>query len=117
MANLPKPRTREAFARELDQLEHAFGSHADVRAAIAAEYLHRGMRGGAIATDAEAELSDRERAVLIRYALGCSNKSTANELGIGIRTLETYLKRGRAKLELRSREACVRFGIASGWFA
>jgi DNA-binding CsgD family transcriptional regulator len=111
-----RPRLRDAIARELDHFEAAFGDNPEVRAAVAAEYLRRGARGGGT-NAADCALSERERFTLIRYALGCRNRATAGELGISIRTLETYLDRARAKLGIHTREQVVRFAIGQGWFA
>jgi DNA-binding CsgD family transcriptional regulator len=110
-----RPRLRDAIARELDHFEAAFGDSPEVHAAVAAEYLRRGARSIQIAADCV--LSERERFTLIRYALGCRNRATAGELGISIRTLETYLDRARAKLGIHTREQVVRFAIGQGWFA
>lgn len=109
------PHVRRVIASELDHLESALGDNVDIRAAIAAEYLRRGVVG--VQTATECTLSERERVTLIRYALGHKNRAIAADLGIGIRTLETYLVRAKTKLELRGRAACVRWVIAQGWFA
>jgi DNA-binding CsgD family transcriptional regulator len=99
---------------ELDALEQRLG--ADAMPAIAAEYMRRGIRGVVIAAPDGTELTDRERHVVIRYALGYRQRDIADELGLGLRTIETYLQRGQEKLRTTTRAATVRAVIALGWF-
>lgn len=60
-------------------------------------------------------LSTRETEVLQRIARGFSNKEIAAELGISVKTVETYKARLMEKQHLRSRADIVRFAIRSGW--
>lgn len=61
------------------------------------------------------DLSERETEVLRLIALGYSNKEIAAQLGIGVRTVETYKTRLMAKLELQSRADIVRYALQQGW--
>ena len=61
------------------------------------------------------DLSERETEVLRLIALGYSNKEIAAQLGIGVRTVETYKTRLMEKLELRSRADIVRYAVQQGW--
>ena len=61
-------------------------------------------------------LTDRERDVLKQTALGLANKEIAQQLGIGVKSIETYKARGIEKLGLKTRAELVQYAIAQGWF-
>lgn len=60
-------------------------------------------------------LSDREREVLVSIARGFSNKEIAGNLGLSVKTIETYKARVAEKLGLRSRVEIVRYAARRGW--
>jgi len=60
-------------------------------------------------------LSEREREVLVRIARGFSNKEIAAELGLSVKTVETYKARVADKLDLRTRVDIVRYAARQGW--
>ena len=64
---------------------------------------------------ANAALSEREAEVLVRIAQGFSNKEIAGELGLSVKTVETYKARVAEKLGLRSRVDIVRYAAQQGW--
>ncbi len=64
-----------------------------------------------------AELSRREMDVIRLTASGHSNKSVAAELGIGVKSAETYKARAMEKLGFRTRVEVVRFALSQGWLA
>jgi DNA-binding NarL/FixJ family response regulator len=61
------------------------------------------------------ELSEREREVVCRIALGYSNKEIAGRLKISVKTVETYKTRSMEKLGLQGRVGIVRYVSARGW--
>lgn len=63
------------------------------------------------ATDRLADLTTRERDVLVRVARGRTNRETAAELGIGVRTVETHRDSLMRKLGIRSVAGLTRFAI------
>lgn len=63
------------------------------------------------------ELSDRELEVLRLTASGHSNRSTANELHIGVKTVETYKARAMEKLGFQTRVELMRYAVSKGWLA
>ena len=65
----------------------------------------------------EDSLSEREREVLVRIARGFSNKEIAAELGVSVKTVETYKGRVAEKLGLRTRVDIVRYAARHGWLA
>ena len=63
-----------------------------------------------------AELSIREICVLRLTALGHSNREIAAELGIGVKTVETYKTRASEKCGFHGRVDITRYAIGKGWF-
>jgi two-component system nitrate/nitrite response regulator NarL len=61
-----------------------------------------------------AELTNREREVLVLVAEGFSNKEIANNLGLGVRTVETHRERIMHKLSVHSVAGLTRLAIAKG---
>jgi two-component system nitrate/nitrite response regulator NarL len=61
-----------------------------------------------------AQLTSREREVLILIAEGQSNKEIANRLGIGVRTIETHRERIMRRLDIHSVAGLTKFAIANG---
>jgi two-component system, NarL family, response regulator NreC len=62
-----------------------------------------------------ADLSEREKEVLILLAWGYSNKEIAGDLDLSIKTVETYRVRISEKLDLRSRAEIVQYALRQGW--
>lgn len=60
-------------------------------------------------------LSEREREVLMKIARGFSNKEIAGQLGLSVKTVETYKGRVAEKLGLRTRVEIVRYAARRGW--
>lgn len=61
-------------------------------------------------------LSLREREVLDLIAQGYTNQQMADQLGLSVKTVETYRSRLVEKLGLRSRAELVRYALDSGLF-
>jgi two-component system, NarL family, nitrate/nitrite response regulator NarL len=61
-----------------------------------------------------AQLTSREREVLVLIAEGQSNKEIANKLGIGVRTIETHRERIMRRLNIHSVAGLTRYAIAKG---
>jgi len=61
-----------------------------------------------------AQLSNREREVLVAIAEGLSNKEIACRLGVGVRTVETHRERIMRKLNIHSVAGLTKFAIAKG---
>ena len=61
------------------------------------------------------KLSPREENVLRLIAFGQTTKEVAAELGVSIKSVETYKTRLCRKLKLRSRAEIVRFALRQGW--
>ncbi|WP_088954082.1 response regulator [Variovorax sp. HW608] len=61
------------------------------------------------------ELSERETQVLRLIAWGQSNKEIAAQLGISVKTVESYKATALEKLQLRSRTDILRYALACNW--
>jgi two-component system, NarL family, response regulator NreC len=64
---------------------------------------------------ATATLSERETDVVRLTAHGYSNKEIATQLGLSVKTVDTYKMRAMEKLQLHSRAALVRYALQHGW--
>jgi two-component system response regulator NreC len=64
--------------------------------------------------DPFAQLTGREKEVLVLIAQGQSNKEIANHLGIGVRTIETHRERIMRRLDIHSVAGLTKFAIANG---
>lgn len=60
------------------------------------------------------DLSRREREVLRLLAQGHSNQQVAEQIGVSVKTVETYRTRLREKLGLKGRAELFRFAVESG---
>ncbi|MGD0263291.1 MAG: response regulator transcription factor [Verrucomicrobiota bacterium] len=61
-----------------------------------------------------AQLTLREREVLVLIAEGQSNKEIADRLGIGVRTIETHRERIMRRLNIHSVAGLTKYAIANG---
>lgn len=61
-----------------------------------------------------AQLTSREREVLVQIAEGKSNKEIADRLGIGVRTIETHRERIMRRLSIHSVAGLTKYTIANG---
>jgi DNA-binding NarL/FixJ family response regulator len=61
-----------------------------------------------------AQLTSREREVLVSIAEGQSNKEIATKLGIGVRTIETHRERIMRRLRIHSVAGLTKYAIANG---
>jgi len=65
-------------------------------------------------TAASMKLTAREKQVLAMIAEGKSNKDMANQLGVGVRTIETHRERVMDKLNIHSVAGLTKYAIANG---
>jgi DNA-binding NarL/FixJ family response regulator len=63
------------------------------------------------------DLTEREAEVLKLSSLGFTNKEIANQIGVGVKSVETFKSRGLAKLEIQSRADLLRYASQVGWLA
>lgn len=79
---------------------------------VAHAALNKYVRGAG--ESAAAQLTGREREVLVQIAEGLSNKEIANKLGVGVRTIETHRERIMRKLNIHSVAGLTKFAISKG---
>jgi two-component system response regulator NreC len=60
-------------------------------------------------------ITDREKEVLRRMAVGHSNKEIASALDISVKTVEVHKANAMRKLTLRGRTDVVRYAALNGW--
>jgi DNA-binding NarL/FixJ family response regulator len=83
---------------------------------LAGHVVNRYVRQPAAVTDLlGAALSEREYEVVLRVVQGYSNKETAQQLNLSVKTVESYRARAMEKLGLTSRAALVRYALEHGW--
>src|SRR5262249_44354697 len=82
-----------------------------------ARHLTTALRDGTPTAPPEADLADitsREREVLVRVARGLTNRETAAELGISVRTVEAHRDSLMRKLRIHTVAGLTRFAIGQG---
>lgn len=82
-----------------------------------ARHLTTALRDGTAPAQPEAdlgELTSREREVLVRVARGLTNRETAAELGISVRTVEAHRDSLMRKLRIHTVAGLTRFAISQG---
>jgi two-component system, NarL family, response regulator NreC len=89
------------------------GIYVDPR--VAGKLLRTFVEPQSATPDSTADLSERETAVMRLLAQGYTNKEIAAQLGVSVKTVETYKARSMDKLGLRSRVDIVRIGTERGW--
>jgi two-component system nitrate/nitrite response regulator NarL len=81
----------------------------DIARAALSEFVTSGGR-----KEPFAQLTIREREVLVQIAEGKSNKEIADRLGIGVRTIETHRERIMRRLNIHSVAGLTKYAIANG---
>ena len=103
----------------VDELIHAIrtvaagGVYVDPR--LAGSMVSTFLQANPTMQNSGVTLTDREARVLKRISQGYSNKEIAAELGLSVKTVETYKARGMTKLSLRDRVDIVRYATTIGW--
>jgi two-component system, NarL family, nitrate/nitrite response regulator NarL len=81
----------------------------DIARAALTEFVNTGGK-----KEPFAQLTAREREVLVLIAEGKSNKEIADRLGIGVRTIETHRERIMRRLNIHSVAGLTKYAIANG---
>lgn len=63
------------------------------------------------------DLTDRETEVLKLSSRGLTNKEISHQIGVGVKSVETFKSRGLAKLEIQSRADLLRYASQVGWLS
>ena len=103
----------EAIDGLIQAIRHVISGKVFVSDTVAQQVL-AGLRGTApTPTDQLATLTDREIQVLERVGRGSSTAEIARDLGVSVKTIETYRSNIKAKLNLKSALDLVRY--ATSW--
>ena len=70
---------------------------------------------GSVLPQRHGVLAEREMQVLRLIAWGQSNKEIAAQLGLSVKTIESYKASALDKLQLRSRTDILRYALANNW--
>jgi len=104
---------QEAIDGLIDAIRHVLTGKVYVSESVAQQVL-AGLRGTQpTPTDQLATLTDREIQVLERVGRGSSTAEIARDLGVSVKTIETYRSNIKAKLNLKSALDLVRY--ATSW--
>jgi DNA-binding NarL/FixJ family response regulator len=104
---------KEAATEELVRaIEMVNAGEAFFSPEVARVALNKYVRGSS--ENPGAQLTNREREVLVQIAEGLSNKEIANKLGVGVRTVETHRERIMRKLNIHSVAGLTKFAISQG---
>jgi DNA-binding NarL/FixJ family response regulator len=103
----------EAIEGLVDAIHHVLSGKVYVSDTVAQQVL-ASLRGTSTApTDQLSTLTDREIQVLERVGRGSSTAEIARDLGVSVKTIETYRSNIKAKLNLKSALDLVRY--ATSW--
>jgi two-component system nitrate/nitrite response regulator NarL len=106
--------SKEAPPAELrTAIEAVYDGEAHFSDDITRDALNQFVVGGAKKAPF-AQLTSREREVLIHIAEGQSNKEIADRLNIGVRTIETHRERIMRRLNIHSVAGLTKYAIANG---
>lgn len=106
--------SKEASPEELlEAIESVCGGETFFSPEMAQAAIHQLVNNGG-KREPFAQLTGREREVLVLIAEGQSNKEIANRLGIGVRTIETHRERIMRRLDIHSVAGLTKFAIANG---
>jgi two-component system, NarL family, response regulator NreC len=108
---------KQAAATEIiDAIRSVATGKTYLDSSLAGRLVHNFVRGQAPTGEVlESDLSARETDVVRLTAYGYSNKEIAAQLGISVKTVDTYKMRAMEKLGLHSRAALVRYALQRGW--
>lgn len=93
----------------IDAIQQVMAGATYIDAKVALAFDHE------VTVRANLSLSERERVVLTALARGLTYKDIAEQLGVGVRTIETYRRRVVEKLGLRTRADFLRYALELGW--
>jgi two-component system nitrate/nitrite response regulator NarL len=106
--------SKEASPEELlHAIESVYTGETFFSPEVAQAALHQLVQNGG-KKEPFAQLTVREREVLVLIAEGQSNKEIASKLGIGVRTIETHRERIMRRLDIHSVAGLTKFAIANG---
>jgi DNA-binding NarL/FixJ family response regulator len=108
---------RSAAANLVSAIRAVIAGGVYIDPAIVKRVLDRSPVADQIEASKSGELTEREAEVLRLSSRGLTNKEISHQIGVGVKTVETFKSRGLAKLEIKSRAELLRYASRVGWLA
>jgi DNA-binding NarL/FixJ family response regulator len=106
---------RSAAANLVSAVRSVIAGGVYIDPAVANRVLHRSPVGHPVPETGD--LTEREAQVLKLSSLGLTNKEISHQIGVGVKSVETFKSRGLTKLEIQSRADLLRYASRVGWLA
>jgi DNA-binding NarL/FixJ family response regulator len=105
-----------ACAELLDAIRAVASGRTYLDETLAGRVVQNFVRGQVQGSEPQdSDLSEREADVVRLTAHGYSNKEITTQLGVSVKTVDTYKTRAMEKLGLHSRAGLVRYALQRGW--
>jgi DNA-binding NarL/FixJ family response regulator len=108
---------RSAAANLVSAVRSVIAGGTYIDPAIVNRVLNRSSANNHASVPEIRNLTDRETEVLKLSSRGLTNKEISHQIGVGVKSVETFKSRGLAKLEIRSRADLLRYASEVGWLA
>ena len=108
---------RSAAANLVSAVRSVIAGGIYIDPAIVNRVIPRSVSGNHAAMPDVRDLTERETEVLKLSSLGFTNKEISHQIGVGVKSVETFKSRGLAKLEIQSRADLLRYASQVGWLA
>jgi DNA-binding NarL/FixJ family response regulator len=108
---------RSAAANLVSAVRSVIAGGTYIDPGIVNRVLNRSPAGNRVSIRETRDLTDRETEVLKLSSLGLTNKEISYQIGVGVKSIETFKARGLAKLEIQSRADLLRYASQVGWLS
>ncbi len=108
---------RSAAANLVSAIRAVIAGGVYIDPAIMKRVLDRSPVSDQVQASKSGDLTEREAEVLRLSSRGLTNKEISHQIGVGVKTIETFKSRGLAKLEIKSRAELLRYASRVGWLA
>ena len=108
---------RSAAANLVSAVRSVIAGGTYIDPAIVNRVLNRSSANNHASVPEIRNLTDRETEVLKLSSHGLTNKEISHQIGVGVKSVETFKSRSLAKLEIRSRADLLRYASEVGWLA
>ena len=108
---------RSAAANLVSAIRAVIAGGVYIDPAITKRVLDRSPVSDQVQASKSGDLTEREAEVLRLSSRGLTNKEISHQIGVGVKTIETFKSRGLAKLEIKSRAELLRYASRVGWLA
>jgi len=108
---------RSAAANLVSAIRAVIAGGVYIDPAIMKRVLDRSPVSDQVQASKSGDLTEREAEVLRLSSRGLTNKEISHQIGVGVKTIETFKSSGLAKLEIKSRAELLRYASRVGWLA